>query len=199
MSSHLTSPTFFWRSCGEPSAAWFLVWMPLVLLALENTPSLASAMARLLAVLLVAGLIWARGLGPVGPWPARLFVSAWAAVWAAALGLLVTAGGWPITRLGSIALGTALLVGAAWLGWACQVRHDLRKALAAGPRFGVSPDRAANTSTIAVVWLLSAALFTFAIIAGNAHWADGLVIALALGAFTAFQLGSLAQSEVTTD
>lgn len=192
MPSQTTAPTFFWRSCGEPSAAWFLVWMPFVLLALEDGSSLGSAMIRLLAVLLVAALIWARGLGPSGLWPERFFVGVWAAAWTGALGLLVTAGGWPSTSLGNAALLAALLVGAAWLSGACQMRQDLRKALSAGSLFGREREPSASSGTIVGAWLLTAGLFALALSVSNAHWADGVVLVLALGGFTLFQRGGLA-------
>lgn len=194
MKAQATSPTFLWQSCGTPSATWFLVLMPLVLLALAGDSSLASAMVRLLAVLLVAGLIWARGRGPSGTWAERIFIGAWAAAWTAALGTLVTAGDGPASLVGSLSLISALVVGAGWLGWVCQLRQDLQTTLAKEPQFRIRVEPPANHLAIGAAWLSAALLLALALVSGNAHWGDAIVLASALAAFTAFQTAGLRQS-----
>ncbi len=191
MESHLPSPAFFWRSCGEPPAAWFLVGMPLALLALDNGSSLGAAMARLLAVLLVAALIWARGLGPGGAWHERLFVCAWAATWAGALGAAVTGAAWAASGAGLAGLFAALLVGAGWLGWASHARHELRLAMTRSPLPRRSEKTPASGTAVVTAWLLAALVSGLALSSGQAHWGDAIALSVALGLFTAFQRGHL--------
>lgn len=197
MKSPAVSPTFLWQSCGEPSAAWFLVWMPPALLALESDATLASAMVRLLAVLLVAGMIWARGLGPGGVLAERLFVATWAGSWAGALGALVTAGAWPSSVLGSIGLFVTLFVGAGWLGWAYHERQELRSSRSGTTPFGAARKAPATIISIVMAWLLATILFALMVSSKNAHWGDGFVFAMSLGCFTAFQRGSFVRAEPT--
>lgn len=191
MNSSEASKMFLWRSCGEPGASWFLVWMPLVLLALGGPPSLPASMIRLLAVLLVAGLIWARGRGPSGKWPERLFVGAWAAAWAAALGTLATSGALPGSAAGSTTLLAALVVGAGWLGWVCQLRQDLRVAATRQPAAAERSEDSSSSKAVGLVWGLTALLLSLALLWENAHWGDAVVLACALSGFTAFQARGL--------
>ncbi len=194
MRSSVASPTFLWQSCSEPSAAWFLVWMPLALLAVDGNATLGSAMVRLLAVLMVSGLIWARGLGPGGALAERVFVTAWAGSWAAALSALVTAGGWSSSVGGSIGLFATLLVGAGWLGWAYHERQELQTARRSAAPFDASHKEPASPATIVAAWLLAALLFALMVASNNAHWADGLVLLTSLACFTAFQRGRVTGS-----
>ncbi|MCP4201532.1 MAG: hypothetical protein GY769_06305 [bacterium] len=196
MKTSTLSPSNLWQSCGEPSAAWFLVWMPLVLLALENGATLASAMARLIAVLLVAGVIWARGLGPGGRLAERLFVAFWAGSWAAALGALVTASSWTSTARGSAGLLATLLVGAGWLGWAYHQRQELQSARPnPSPPFEDLQQTRATATSIVMAWLLTVFVFALLFSAKNAHWGDGLVLTVSLSFFTVFQQGSNVNTE----
>ncbi|MCH7665997.1 MAG: hypothetical protein IH936_08725 [Acidobacteria bacterium] len=189
MRNSVASPTFLWQSCAEPSAAWFLLWMPLALLALDGDATLGSAMVRLLAVLMVSALIWARGLGPGGALAERVFVAAWAGSWAATLGALVTAGGWSSSVGGYIGLVGTLFVGAGWLAWAYQKRQELRSARRSAVPFDASHKEPASPATIVAAWLLAALLFSVMIVSRNAHWGDGLVLLTSLACFTAFQRG----------
>lgn len=197
MKNSLASPTFLWQSCSEPSAAWFLVWMPLVLLVLDGEATLDSAMVRLLAVLLVSGLIWARGLGPGGALAERVFVAIWAGCWAAALGALVTNGGWSSSIIGSLGLVGTLFVGAGWLAWAYQERQQLRSAPRSVVPFGSSHKEPSTPATIVAAWLLAALLFALMVASRNAHWTDGFVLLTSLACFTAFQRGRVTAAKPT--
>jgi hypothetical protein len=171
--------------------------MPLVLLALDTQASLSSAMARGLAVLMVSGLIWARGLGPRGALADRLFVSVWVGSWAAALGALVTSGSWSTSTAGSAALLATLFVGAGWLGWAFHERQQLVAVSATEIRQDPSHTGPAKPATIAAAWLLASGTLALLIWSKSAHWSDSVVVLLALASFTAFQMGPAVEDEPT--
>ncbi len=196
MKLSVASPTFFWQSCSEPSAAWFLVWAPLALLALDGHATLGSAMVRLLAVLMVSGLIWARGLGPGTALAERVFVAAWAGTWAAALGALVTTGSEFYSVVGSMGLFATLFVGAGWLGWAYHERQELRAVWRGKTPFDATHREApATLATIVAAWVLAALLFALMASAKGAHWSDGLVLLTSLACFTMFQRGRIATAK----
>jgi len=195
----VASPRFLWQSCAQPSAAWFLVWMPLSLLLLDGNASATSAMARLLAVLMVSALIWARGLGPGGALADRVFVAFWAGAWAAALGTLVTAGGWSSSMAGLASLFGTLLVGAGWLGWAYHERQELQSDRC-GEESGVfSHDKPYSLGTIALTWLLAALVFVLALSTFDAHWSDGVVLVSSMICFTVFQRGRVSSADKEAD
>lgn len=189
------SSNSLWRSCAEPGAAWFLVWMPLALLLFDPTASASNAMARFLAVLLVAALLWARGLGPRGAVADRLFVAAWVGSWAAALGTLVTAGAWTASATGSVALFGTLLIGAGWLGWAFHERQELllsHRSEASPESSSAAPTRPA---AILAAWLLAFSVLAVLVRSGHAHWSDGIVLFVSLACFTAFQATPSVEAE----
>lgn len=188
MSSSTSAPIRIWQSCGSPTASWFLVGLPLALILIDTAPALPSAMARLMSVLLVAALLWARGLGPVGTWPDRLFTGAWILGWAGALGAIATFTGWPGSTAENAGFLLTLLIGAAWLGGAVNERleRSLPKRLEAAVTEGLDFDPAgppAITSAWAVSSMIFFALYRF----GAAHWADSFSVGAALALFTLFQ------------
>jgi len=85
------------------------------------------------------------------------------------------------------------VVGAGWLGWACQARQELRRALAERPSPGAAEETRRPAATLAAVWLLAALLFALALSSRTAHWGDAFALTAALGGFTTFQRGSLGQ------
>lgn len=195
MRSLLASPSALWQSCAAPSAAWFLVWMSPALLLLDAGATLSSAMARLLAVLVVAGLLWARGLGPGGDLADRVFVAAWAASWAAVLGTLVTSGSWSSSAEGSVALFATLFIGAGWLGWAFHERHELLSERAKQTADGSVEPPGARGWTILAAWLIASSLLALLVAFRGAHWSEGLAQFVALSCFTAFQSTPVADEE----
>lgn len=179
------SPGFLWQSCGEPAAAWFLVWMPCLLVAMDGEATVSSAMVRLFAILLVAAAIWARGLGPTDALSERVFVAGWACSWAAALGSVIIAGELT-SATGWLGLPT-LLVGAGWLGWAYHQRQELHDASPEPRSFPATPRNPVTLTTLSMAWLLVVLFFTLMAASRNAHWADAFALAIGLICFTAFQ------------
>lgn len=189
MKLHVLTPGWLWRCCGLPGSAWFLVFLPFALLAADSSPSLPAAMARLLAVLLIAGLLWARGLGPVGTWPDRFFVAGWTGGWAAGLGWLAVAAEWRASTIASSGMALAILVGAGWLGWTYHLRQQLGRAEARESGSDSTESAMADASTVAIVWIAASLTFSMFFRASSAHWGDGLVVLVALLFFTVFQHG----------
>ncbi len=184
MSSTVTYAMKLWQSCASPTAGWLLVGLPFALLALGAGQDVAGAMTRLLAVLLVAGLLWARGLGPAGLWADRVFTALWLLGWAGALGSITTARGWPESPSGSLSFVVALFVGAGWLSWAVHQRLEAPR----DAEFDTdAPAMPAPPVAVVATWTLAVLAFALLYREGLVGWADSVVVGSALALFTAFQ------------
>ena len=114
-----------WRAQAEPHPGWFLLWMPLLLIALDDSPNLTSAMIRLAAVLLLGMLAWGMGRGPAGPWVERGFAALLLVAWFAVCGTTFRLHGVPPSMPARLAVAGGLLLGPGFLLWAWKRRSRM--------------------------------------------------------------------------
>ncbi len=110
---------------SEPHPGWFLLWMPLVLIVLDDSPDLASAMFRLAAVLLLGMLAWGMGRGPAGAWAERGFAALLLVAWFAVCGTSFRLHGVPVSIPARLAVTAGLLLGPVFLLWAWRRRSRM--------------------------------------------------------------------------
>ena len=111
---------------------WLLLWVPLLLIALDASPSLTSAMIRLGTVLLLGALAWGMGRGPAGPWAERLFAALLLVSWFIAFGTAFREQGAPSSLAARLAVAAGLLVGPAVLLWAWRRRSQMTRVVDLG-------------------------------------------------------------------
>ncbi len=133
---------------------WILLWVPPLLIALDDSPDLSSAMLRLAAVLLIGTLAWGMGRGPAEPGAERAFAALLLVAWFAACGTAFREQGVPPSIPARLAMAAALLLGPGFLYWAWQRRSRMMRVVDAAGALTRSP----TGSLIKVALIIAVAL-----------------------------------------
>lgn len=118
------------RARVEPHAGWYLLWLPLVPIAVDRSPEPTAAMLRLAAVLLLGILVWGLGRGPAGAWAERGFATLLLVGWFAVCGTAFRLYGVPAATPERLAVTAGLLLGPLFLLWAWRRRARMAPVIA---------------------------------------------------------------------
>jgi hypothetical protein len=169
---------------AEPHPGWFLLWLPLLLIALDDSPDLSSSMIRLAAVLLLGMLAWGMGRGPAGPWAERGFAALLLVAWFAVCGTTFRLHGVPASMPARLAVTAGLLLGPVFLLWAWNRRARMVPVV---DEAGVVAEPASAAALVKVLALVVIALFVLDRLFGVQR-ADLLVIGTGLVLYTTFRV-----------
>ncbi len=183
MRASAASPGSLAKICGEPHPAWFLLWLPLTMVAVDDSPELAGAMARLLAVLLIAALTWATGRGAAGRRAEGGFSALFLVGWFAAAGTIFRLDGPASSIVARLAVSGGLLLGPALLIWAWHRRSQMTPATDA--RFEATHGSAAGLLAYAAVAALALTVLDRLI---GLHAADLLVVGTGVCLYVLFRV-----------
>jgi hypothetical protein len=172
------------RARAEPHPGWFLLSLPLLLIAFDDSRDLTSAMIRLAAVLLLGMLAWGMGRGPAGPWAERGFAALLLVAWFAVCGTTFRLHGVPVSMPARLTVTAGLLLGPVFLLWAWRRRARMAPVVDEGG-FVARPGSAA--ASLRVLALVVVALFVLDRLFGLQR-ADLLVIGTALVLYTTFRV-----------
>ncbi len=118
---------------------WLLLWVPPLLIAIDDSPDLTSAMLRLAAVLLIGTLAWGMGRGPAGPRAERAFAALLLVAWFVTCGTAFREQGVPPSIPARLAMTAALLLGPGFLYWAWVRRSRMMRVVDAAGALTRSP------------------------------------------------------------
>ncbi len=172
------------RARAEPHPGWFLLWLPLLLIALDDSPDLTSSMIRLAAVLLLGMLAWGMGRGPAGPWAERGFAALLMVGWFAVCGTAFGLHGVPVSIPARLAVTAGLLLGPVFLLWAWRRRERMVPVV---DEAGLVAEPGSAGALLRMLVLVVAALFVLDRILGLQR-ADLLVIGTGLVLYTTFRV-----------
>ena len=172
------------KAHAEPHPGWFLLWMPLLLIVLDDSPDLGSAMLRLAAVLLLGMLAWGMGRGPAGAWVERGFAALLLVAWFAVCGTAFRLNGVPESVPARLAVTAGLLLGPVFLLWAWRRRSGMVPVV---DEAGVVAEPGSAVALMRVLALVVVALFVLDRLFGL-QGADLLVIGTGLALYTTFRV-----------
>ncbi len=158
--------------------------MPLLLIALDDSPDLTSSMIRLAAVLLLGMLAWAMGRGPAGAWAERGFAALFLVAWFAVCGTAFRVHGVPASIPARLAITAGLLLGPVFLLWAWRRRAHMMPVV---DEAGLVAEPGSPGALVRVLALVVAALFLLDRLFGMQR-ADLLVIGTGLVLYTTFRV-----------
>ena len=169
---------------AEPHPGWFLIWLPVLLIAFDDSPDLGSAMIRLAAVLLLGMVAWGLGRGPAGVWAERLFAALLLLAWFAVCATSFRLHGAPASMPARLAVTLGLLLGPALMLWAWRRRARLMPVVDEAGAVAQPGSAAALMRTFALVGLALLALDRFL----GLQAADLLVIGTGLALYATFRV-----------
>ena len=167
-----------------PHPGWFLLWLPVLLIAFDDSPDLSSAMVRLAAVLLLGMVAWGLGRGPAGPWAERLFAALLLVAWFAVCGTTFQLHGAPASMPARLAVTAGLLLGPALMLWAWRRRARLVPVVDEAGAVAEPGSAAALARTVALVVVALVVLDRLL----GLQAADLLVIGTGLALYTTFRV-----------
>lgn len=169
---------------SEPHPGWFLLWMPLLLIVLDESSDLGSAMIRLAAVLLIGMLAWGLGRGPAGAWAERVFAALLLMGWFAVCGTAFRLHSVPASIAARLAVTAGLLLGPVFLLWAWRHRSGMVPVV---DEAGVVAEPGSPAALVRLVAVVVAALYLLDRLFGL-QGADLLVIGTGLALYTTFRV-----------
>lgn len=172
------------RAQAEPHPGWFLLWLPLLLIAFDSSPDLSSAMLRLATVLLLGMLAWGMGRGPAGPWAERGFAALLLVAWFAVCGTAFRLHGVSDSIPVRLAVTAGLLLGPAFLLWAWRRRERMVPVV---DEAGLVAEPGSPAGLVGVLVLVVVALLVLDRLLGLQP-ADLLVIGTGLVLYTTFRV-----------
>ena len=170
------------RPHAEPHPGWFLLWLPVLLIAFDNSPDLSSAMVRLAAVLLLGMVAWGLGRGPAGVWAESLLAALLLVAWFAVCATTFQLHGAPASMPAPLAAG--LLLGPALMLWAWRRRARLVAVVDEAGAVAEPGSAAALARTVALVVVALVVLDRLL----GLQAADLLVIGTGLVLYTTFRV-----------